>query len=121
MFRQSDFIVFFPRRELLFCFRVGPVCLLTKVAQPMELKYSQLLTRKEASRCLTERGYKVAPSTLAKKASIGGGPPYVSFGRRALYREADLLSWAEERTTGLRRSTSDAGTKESAPGQPAAL
>jgi hypothetical protein len=73
----------------------------------------RLLGRKEAAQFLTERGYRTAPATLAKLACIGGGPPFESFGRRPLYRAADLLAWAQARTTGLRRSTSDPGTKGS--------
>ena len=69
------------------------------------------LGRKDAAQFLTDRGYKTAPATLAKLACIGGGPPFESFGRRPLYREEDLLGWAHGRTTGLRRSTSDPGTK----------
>ena len=68
------------------------------------------LGRKQASEFLTERGYKTAPATLAKLACVGGGPTFESFGRRPLYREADLLAWAQARTTGPRRSTSDPGT-----------
>jgi hypothetical protein len=70
----------------------------------------RLLGRKAAAQYLTERGFKTAPATLAKLACIGGGPPFESFGRRPLYREADLLGWAQGRTTGPRRSTSDPGT-----------
>jgi hypothetical protein len=72
------------------------------------------LDRKEAAQFLTDQGYKTAPATLAKLACIGGGPPFESFGRRPLYRQADLLAWAQERTTGPRRSTSDPGTRGSA-------
>jgi len=71
------------------------------------------LDRKLAAQFLSERGYKTAPSTLAKLACLGGGPPFQSFGRRPLYTEADLLAWAQGRTTGLRRSTSDPGTRGS--------
>jgi hypothetical protein len=71
----------------------------------------RLLGRKDAAQLLTERGYKTAPATLAKLACIGGGPPFESWGRRPLYREADLLAWARARSTGLRQSTSDPGTK----------
>jgi hypothetical protein len=74
-------------------------------------EYEHRLGRKEAAQFLTERGYRTAPATLAKLACIGGGPPFQSFGRRPLYREGDLLDWAQGRTTGLRRSTSDPGTK----------
>jgi len=70
-------------------------------------------SRKEAAQFLTDRGYKTAHATLAKLACIGGGPPFVLFGRRPLYTEADLLAWAQGRTTGLRQSTSDPGTRHS--------
>jgi hypothetical protein len=74
--------------------------------------YERRLGRKEAAQFLTEHGYRTAPATLAKLACIGGGPPFQSFGRRPLYREADLLGWAQGRTTGLRRSTSDPGRRD---------
>jgi hypothetical protein len=32
---------------------------------------------------------------LEKVATIGGGPPFLKFGRRVLYRKADVLSWLE--------------------------
>ena len=72
--------------------------------------YERRLGRKEAAQFLTDQGYKTAPATLAKLACIGGGPPFESFGRRPLYREVDLLAWAQSRSTGPRRSTSDPGT-----------
>jgi hypothetical protein len=71
--------------------------------------YERRLSRKEAAQFLTDRGYRTAPATLAKLACVGGGPSFTSFGRRPLYREPDLLAWAHGRTTGPRRSTSDAG------------
>jgi hypothetical protein len=67
------------------------------------------LDRKEAAQFLTARGFRTAPATLAKLACVGGGPAFESFGRRPLYREAELLAWAQARSTGLRRSTSDPG------------
>jgi hypothetical protein len=67
------------------------------------------LDRKQAAQFLTDRGYRTAAATLAKLACIGGGPTFQSFGRKPLYREADLLAWAEEKTSGPRRSTSDPG------------
>jgi hypothetical protein len=72
-------------------------------------EYERRLGRREAAQFLSERGYRTAPATLAKLACIGGGPTFESFGRRPLYREADLLTWAQGRTTGPRRSTSDPG------------
>ena len=75
----------------------------------MAVEFECRLDRRQAAAFLTERGYRTAPATLAKLASIGGGPTFVSFGRKPLYREADLVEWAQARTTGPRRSTSDAG------------
>jgi hypothetical protein len=69
------------------------------------------LGRKDAAQFLTDQGYKTAHATLAKLACVGGGPPFESFGRRPLYRQADLLAWAQGRTTGLRRFTSDPGVR----------
>jgi len=66
------------------------------------------LDRKEAAQFLTSRGYRTAPATLAKLACLGGGPAFESFGRRPLYREPDLMAWAQSRTTGPRHSTSEA-------------
>jgi hypothetical protein len=71
--------------------------------------HERRLGRKDAAQFLTDHGYRTAPATLAKLACIGGGPPFESFGRRPLYREPDLLAWAQARTTGPRRSTSDPG------------
>jgi len=79
----------------------------------MAVEFEQRLDRRQAAALLTDRGYRTAPATLAKLASIGGGPTFQSFGRKPLYREADLLAWAEARTTGPRRSTSDPGSGRS--------
>ena len=75
----------------------------------MHQKPERRFTRREAADWLTDNGYPVAPTTLAKYASIGGGPLFESFGRRPLYRPENLLSWARARSTGPRRSTSDKG------------
>jgi hypothetical protein len=44
-------------------------------------------------------------STLEKFRIFGGGPKFCKFGRRVLYRLADLEAWAEDRAVG---STSEA-------------
>jgi hypothetical protein len=72
----------------------------------------RLLSRRDAAQFLTEHGYKTAPSTLAKLACLGGGPPFRSFGRRPLYQSSDLIAWAQARCTGPRCSTSDPGAQE---------
>jgi hypothetical protein len=75
----------------------------------MTVEFECRLDRRQAAAFLTARGYRTAPATLAKLACIGGGPTFESFGRKPLYREADLLAWAKAKTRGPRRSTSDPG------------
>ena len=57
------------------------------------------LTREKAALALSELGYPTSKLSLSTLASRGGGPVYQRFGRRALYRRADLLTWAESRLT----------------------
>ena len=66
--------------------------------------------RRQAADYLTDQGFPIAATTLAKYASVGGGPVFESFGRRPLYRPDDLMGWARERSTGPRRSTADQGS-----------
>jgi hypothetical protein len=75
----------------------------------MIIDHERRLDRKLAAQFLTDLGYRTAHATLAKLACIGGGPTFESFGRKPLYHEADLLAWAEGKTSGPRRSTSDPG------------
>lgn len=73
-----------------------------------------LLTRAQAAAALTTAGFPTAPATLATKACRGGGPLYRTYSGRALYRRADLLDWAESRTSPPRRSTSEAAAQQAA-------
>ena len=72
-----------------------------------DIESERPLTRREASDYLTRLGYKVASSTLAKYATIGGGPVYELFGRHPRYRPPNLRAWIAARSSGPRRSTSD--------------
>ena len=63
------------------------------------------LSRKEAAAYLNV----VKAATLAKLATIGGGPRFFKFGHRVGYRIEDLDSWAKART-----STSDPGPEAEA-------
>jgi hypothetical protein len=56
-----------------------------------------LLTRKETAAALQESGFPIVASTLATKATRGGGPPFRIFGWRALYRWGDTIEWARKR------------------------
>ena len=66
----------------------------------MIIDHERRLDRKQAAQFLTDFGYRTAHATLAKLACIGGGPTFESFGRKPLYREADLLAWAGQRPVG---------------------
>lgn len=52
-------------------------------------------------------GLTIAATTLAKYASIGGGPPFNVAVRTPLYPVDALDAWAEARLGKLRRSTSE--------------
>jgi hypothetical protein len=66
-----------------------------------------LLTRRATANALTEAGYPMKPTTLATKATRGGGPPYRRFGAVALYSWGDALEWAQSRLSAPIRSTSE--------------
>jgi hypothetical protein len=66
-----------------------------------------LLQREALSDALKEKGYPVEKSTLATKASRGGGPPFRKFGRVPLYRWGDALEWAEAKLGPPQGSTSE--------------
>jgi len=53
------------------------------------------LRRKEAATYLIEvHGVPIAVATLAKMATVGGGPAITYFGRIPLYAREDLDAWA---------------------------
>jgi hypothetical protein len=66
------------------------------------------LRRWEASRYVEfVHGLVVAPATLAKLASIGGGPGFHKVGRIPLYPRGELDRWATEKLGRVISSTSD--------------
>ncbi len=52
-------------------------------------------------------GLPTAPSTLAKKAVVGGGPAFHSAGRIPLYDRDELDRYAKAKLGKPRKSTSD--------------
>jgi hypothetical protein len=75
---------------------------------------SKLLRRKDASKHLKEMwGVDRAPSTLAKLAVIGGGPPFQRLGRVPLYATDDLDEWIASKLSPPMRSTSQLATERS--------
>lgn len=69
----------------------------------MEIKY---LTRKEAASYLI--GLPTSHKTLAKLATIGGGPKYQRFGnRRVVYTIDNLTQWASSKLSAIISNTSE--------------
>jgi hypothetical protein len=66
-----------------------------------------LLTRGDAAVALTAAGFPIKATTLATKASRGGGPPFRRFGAKPLYRWGDALAWAQSRLSLPLGNTSD--------------
>lgn len=67
-----------------------------------------LLRRKEAVGYLLDtHGIPVALATLAKLATVGGGPAITYFGRIPLYALTDLDAWAAQKLGGAVASTSE--------------
>jgi hypothetical protein len=76
------------------------------------------LRRTEASNYLREKyGISRKPTTLAKLATMGGGPRFQRANRVPLYPEPELDRWAEGLMSPLMSSTSDG--LPATPSQPA--
>jgi hypothetical protein len=68
------------------------------------------LRRWEASEYMEfAHGLTVAPATLAKLASVGGGPGFHRMGRIPLYPRDELDRWAKARLGRMVMSTSETG------------
>lgn len=65
------------------------------------------LSRRDTAEALTAAGFPISPATLATLACRGGGPEYVVFNGRVLYRLADALDWAQSRTSAPRKTASE--------------
>jgi len=71
------------------------------------MSIDQLLSRRDAAQFIREREIPLEPSTLAKYATVGGGPNMRKFGRRVLYERRALIAWIAEKLGASRRCTSD--------------
>lgn len=72
-----------------------------------------LYCRKEASGYLKDKfGVSVSTNTLAKYATVGGGPEYLKFGKRVLYASTALDSWVLSKISDPIRSTSQGENRE---------
>lgn len=85
--------------------RTGELCLPPHLRKPR-------LRRWEASEYLgLVHGIQLAPTTLAKMATVGGGPAYHKSLRTPLYPTEELDRWAAERLGNLVHSTAEAGAR----------
>ncbi len=66
------------------------------------------LDRAQAAEYVRKQGLPVAKNTLQKFATVGGGPVYRRFGRRAVYLASDLDAWIARKLSAPRQSTSAA-------------
>jgi hypothetical protein len=74
------------------------------------LSSPEYLRRKSAAQYVREHwGVPCSPNTLAKLATIGGGPVFQRSGRIPLYTSDNLDRWVESKLSKPMRSTSDSG------------
>lgn len=66
-------------------------------AAPEQKTSLPMLSRKNASKHLTDNGTPISASYLAVLAVKGEGPSYQLFGRHALYEVDELNRWAKAR------------------------
>jgi hypothetical protein len=66
-----------------------------------------LLRRREAGEYLLNHYRFSSPKSLAKYATVGGGPPFHKVGNYAIYKRSDLDAWAAERLAQPVNSTSE--------------
>jgi hypothetical protein len=68
----------------------------------------KLFRRTAASQYIWDTwGVSYAPSTLAKLAVVGGGPPFRRVGRFPVYSKDDLDDWVRSKLSVPMRSTSE--------------
>jgi hypothetical protein len=61
--------------------------------------------RKKAAEYVRDQGLPCAPATLAKMATVGGGPVFRKFSRSVVYTQDDLDEWILKRLSDPKSST----------------
>jgi len=74
---------------------------------PPALRKPRLRRWEAADYLRIAHGIEVAPATLAKWASVGGGPGFQRVNRTPLYPVAELDAWATAKLGSTIRSTSE--------------
>lgn len=81
---------------------------MNEVAMPIKNSQRPRLRRKDVPAYLASvHGIDIAVSTLAKLATVGGGPTMQYTGRIPLYHIRDLDAWASKRLSRSVSSTSE--------------
>lgn len=75
---------------------------------------SQFMRRKDAAQYLRDKFGVGSPATLAKLATLGGGPTYRKNGKIPLYLADDLDAWALAKIGPAQTSTSQHHAKPAA-------
>ncbi len=75
---------------------------------PAALRKPRLRRWEAAEYLKIAHGIEIAPATLAKWASVGGGPSYQSMNRTPLYPITELDAWAAEKLGAPIKNTSAA-------------
>jgi hypothetical protein len=79
----------------------------TTTINPMPMQRPRLRRSDVPNYLASKHGIDIAVSTLAKMATVGGGPAMQYSGRIPLYHIQDLDAWAEARLSKAVRSTSE--------------
>lgn len=79
----------------------------TTGSNPMPTQRPRLRRSDVPDYLASKHGIDIAVSTLAKMATVGGGPAMQYSGRIPLYHIRDLDTWADERLSKVVRSTSE--------------
>jgi hypothetical protein len=89
--------------------RAGPATaeLCPQAELPSRLRKPNLNGVELSEYLMQKFGLKIAPATLAKLRSVGGGPKFFKTSCTALYPTGEADEWARVRLGGLRSSTSD--------------
>ena len=73
----------------------------------MSIEPKKYLSRREAAQYVEEKGLPLSKNTLQKYATVGGGPKFFKFGRRAVYCREDLNKWISDKLGQSVSSTSE--------------
>lgn len=76
---------------------------------PVALRKPRLRRTEATDYLRLVHGVEVAPATLAKYASVGGGPRYQKINRTPVYPKDELDQWAAEKLGSLMCHSSDKG------------